>query len=159
MADRTLQSLSPEIWLPSTGCYYSIDAQGRGHLVFPASTAATAYTPEFHAPVGITTPLKIRWTFRMSSATSGNINLNFAVEAIADADNYDTDAGSSFDTDNASGSTAVPGTTAGRIKTVETTLTNADSIAAGEMFRIRLTRPSESNVLHVLTLSLIDNGG
>lgn len=160
MADRIIQSLPPGAWvIPAAGPYYSIDDQGRAHLVLPASATSTLYTPQLHVPPDITGPLKARITFRMASATSGNINLSVAVEAIADADNFDTDAGSSFATANASGATAVPGTTAGRPKTIEITLTNDDSIAPGEMYRLALTRPSESNILHVLALSLLDNGG
>jgi len=66
----------------------------------------------------------------MASATSGSINLSVAVEVLADADNFDTDAGSSFDTANASGAISVPATTAGRTKTFDITLTNNDGTAA-----------------------------
>lgn len=148
--------IPPESWLISSGAYYNVDAQMRGHLVCPASTAAEVFSPELHAPA-VTGTLKARITFRMASATSGTVNFNVAIEAIADADNFDTDAGSSFDTNNASGAVTVPGT-AGVQKTVEVTLTNNDSLAAGDMFRLRVQRPSESNELHILAISMIDEG-
>jgi len=159
MADRIIQPLPPEIWLPVSGASYGQDAQTRSFLAFPASTAAELRTPALHVPPDLATPLKARITFRMASATSGNINLSVALEAIADADNFDTDAGSSFDTANASGAISVPATTAGRTKTFDITLTNNDGIAPGEMYRLALTRPSESNILHILAMSLIDDGG
>lgn len=159
MADRIIQPLPPEAWLISSGASYGFDAQNRSFLVFPASTAASLYTPEFHVPPSLTTPLKVRVTFRMASATSGSINLNVAVEAIADADNFDTDAGSSFDTANASGAISVPATTAGRTKTFDITLTNNDGIAPGEYYRLALTRSSEAGEMHILAMSLLDDGG
>lgn len=148
--------MPPESWLISSGASYGQDAQMRGYLVFPATTAAELITPQLHSPA-IAGTLKARITFRMASATSGTINLNVAVEAIADSDNFDTDSGSSFDTNNASGAITVPGT-AGVQKTIEVTLTNDDNIAAGDMFRLRIQRPSESNELHILAVSMIDEG-
>lgn len=149
--------LPPESWLITSGASYGQDTQMRGYLLLPASTAAEVITPQLHAPAVVGT-LKCRVTFRMASATSGDINLNVAVEAIADADNFDTDAGSTFDTNNASGAIAVPGTTAGRPKTFDVTLTNNDGLAAGELFRLRIQRPSESNEMHILAISMIDEG-
>jgi hypothetical protein len=78
----------------------------------------------------------------MASATSGNVDFEVAVEAITDADATDLDATTSFDTVNSSGATAVPGT-AGYIDQVSITLTNADSIAAGDLVRISVSRDAD----------------
>ena len=82
-------------------------------------------------------------TYRMASATTGNVILNAAVEAISDGDATDTDAASSFDTVNASATTAVPGT-AGYIDQISITLTNADSAAVADMLRISLSRDADN---------------
>ena len=61
-----------------------------------------------------------------------------AIEAITPDDSTDLDAGSSFDTANAANET-VPGT-AGYMGELVITLSNKDSIAAGDYFRVELER-------------------
>lgn len=110
-------------------------------LAYDASTQETAYWT-LVAPQGLTGALSCVVTYMMASATSGNIEFEIAVEAITDADATDLDATTSFDTVNASGATAVPGT-AGYIDQVSVTLTNADSVAAGDLIRISISRDSD----------------
>lgn len=110
-------------------------------LAYDASSQETAYWT-FIAPQGLTGALSCVITYMMASATSGNIEFEVAVEAITDADATDLDATTSFDTVNSSGATAVPGT-AGYIDQVSVTLTNADSIAAGDLVRISISRDSD----------------
>lgn len=110
-------------------------------LAYDASTQETAYWT-LVAPQGLTGALSCVVTYMMASATSGNIEFEIAVEAITDADATDLDATTSFDTVNASGATAVPGT-AGYIDQVSVTLTNADSVAAGDLIRISISRDAD----------------
>jgi hypothetical protein len=78
--------------------------------------------------------------YTMSSATSGNVVLQVALEAIADGESAASD---SFDTVNNSGQVAVPGT-AGLLDVASITLTNKDSVNAGERVRCRLNRDADS---------------
>ena len=110
-------------------------------LAFDASAQETAYWTLI-APQGLTGALSCVITYMMASATSGNIEFEVAVEAITDADATDLDATTSFDTVNASGAITVPGT-AGYIDQVSVTLTNADSVAAGDLLRISISRDAD----------------
>lgn len=95
----------------------------------------------------------------MASATSGDVDVDVSLEAVTDADAVDLDAGDSFDTVNSTDNTTVPGT-AGYIDVVSVTLTNADSIAAGDYFRLKLTRDAVSDTasgdMYVLAVELRD---
>lgn len=95
------------------------------------------------APQGLTGPITVVITYMMASATTGNIVLQAALEAITDGDSTDLDAATSFDTDNSSGAVAVPGT-AGFIDQASITMTNADSLAAGDLFRLRVNRDADN---------------
>lgn len=76
-------------------------------------------------------------TYSMASATSNNVDLEVDVMAVADGETPTT---ASFDTTNeVTGGTTVPGT-AGLRDTVSITLSNNDSIAAGEMMIVRINR-------------------
>jgi hypothetical protein len=110
-------------------------------LAFDASTQETTYWT-LVAPQALTGALSCVITYMMASATSGNIEFEVAVEAITDADATDLDATTSFDTVNASGAITVPGT-AGYIDQVSVTLTNADSVAAGDLLRISISRDAD----------------
>jgi hypothetical protein len=66
------------------------------------------------------------------------------LEAITSGDGSpDTDSAESLDTANASAATAVPGT-AGLLSQLSITLTNNDSIAAGDYCRLRIRRTGSS---------------
>ncbi len=117
----------------------SSDASGaRRYLAFDAATDEAAYWT-FIAPQGLTGTLTAVLTYAMASATSGNVICDATLEAITDGDSLDTDTSESLDTVNTSSATAVPGT-AGYIDQLSITLTNADSIAAGDMIRLRIRR-------------------
>ena len=110
----------------------------RPALAFDASTDETCYWTGIAAQ-GLTNALTAVITYAMASATSGAVGFQVAVEAITDGDATDTDATTSFDTANSSATTAVPAT-AGYIKQISITLTNADSIAAADYARISIDR-------------------
>lgn len=117
---------------------YLIDAQRRPVLAFDAATAETCYWTGF-APQGITALGPAIINYYMTSATSGKVDFEIAIEAITDGDSTDLDATTSFDTANTITAPTVPGT-AGYLDQISCTLTNADSIAAGDYFRLSLKR-------------------
>lgn len=114
-------------------------------LWFDASTDETCYWT-FVAPQGLTGTLSIVIFFCMASATSGAVGFQAAIEAITPGDATDTDATTSFDSVNNSTSTTVPGT-AGNMSTITITLTNADSMAAGDLVRLALNRDADGSAI------------
>lgn len=115
-----------------------VDAQRRPVLAFDASTAETCYWTGF-APQGLTGTMTAIINYYMTSATSGKVDFEIAIEAVTDNDATDLDAGTSFGTANTITAPTVPGT-AGYIDQISVTLTNQDSIAAGDYFRLSLKR-------------------
>lgn len=163
MAARTIQQWGPEDFRPNSGTFGDpgVDGQSRAYLAI--ANAETFDTPSFIAPTPLTTPLTVLVTYRMTSATANAIKLRAALEAVSDGDSLDTDASSSFDSNNdSSADVTVPGT-AGFIDQASITLTNNDSVAAGDICRLRLTRitptgTEASGDLEVLAVELRDNG-
>jgi hypothetical protein len=158
------------VWTPEGGYAFpasnfpevGIDAT-TGHMVwaFDAATDETVYLPGV-APQGLTGTLTIEVFYRMASANTGSVRAECTVEAITPGDALDTDASTSFAASN-SGGEAVPGT-AGYVESFTITLTNADSIAAGDMFRLAFSRDANGDTgtddatgdLQVLRIELRD---
>ncbi len=165
MADRTLLVFTPNAAeFPSSNFPQLTLSNRRPVLAFDASTDETAYWT-FVAPQGITTPIKAVVSYIMASATSGKVDFEGSVEAVSDGDATDLDAGDSFDTANTITAPTVPGT-AGYLDQFTITLTNADSIAAGDYCRFRLVRDADDATndtatgdCHVLAVELRDDGG
>lgn len=109
-------------------------------LMFDASTDETAYWT-FVAPQGLSGALSLVVSYIMASATTGSVRFEGKVEAVTAGDATDLDAGTSFDATNSAGGT-VPGT-AGYLQQITITLTNADSIAAGDYVRVSLNRDAD----------------
>jgi hypothetical protein len=133
------------------------DGQSRLYLAFDATTNETCYWT-FIAPQGFTGTKTLVVTYRAASATTGTALFDAAIEAISDGDATDTDAASSFATDNTPTAVTVPGT-AGYIDQLSITLTNDDSIAVGDYCRLRLNRDNADTAagdLHVLAAELRD---
>lgn len=126
----------PASAMPAPG----VDGQNRPYLAFDAA-ADEACDWTGIAPQGLTGAITVVVTYRMASAITGSVRWQAALEAISDGDAVDTDAASSFDTANSNGVT-VPGT-AGHIDQLSITMTNADAIAAGDYFRLRLNRDAD----------------
>src|SRR5688572_607284 len=126
----------PATNLPGPG----VDGQLRPFLAFDATTDESCDWT-FIAPQGLTGAITVVITYRMASATTGACRWQAALEAISDGDSVDTDAASSFDAANSNGAT-VPGT-AGFIDQISITMTNADSIAAGDYSRLRINRDAD----------------
>ncbi len=110
-------------------------------LSFDAGTDETAYWTAV-APQGLTGTITVVVHYIMASAVSGAVYFQAALEAITPADAVDLDAGTSFDAAN-SGNGTVPGT-AGYEQAISITMTNADSIAAGDYFRLSLNRDADN---------------
>lgn len=117
-----------------------VDGQSRPYLGFDATTDETCYWTGI-APQDLSGAITVVITYRMTSATTGACRWQSALEAISDGDAVDTDSTSSFDTANSNGAT-VPGT-AGYIDQISITMTNADSIAAGDYFRLSVNRDAD----------------
>lgn len=114
-------------------------------LMFDAATDETAYWTGI-APQGLTGTITLVITYMMASATSGTVGLQAQIEAVTDGDATDLDAGTSFDSVNNSASTTVPGT-AGYIDQISITLTNADSLAAADYFRLSINRDADGSAI------------
>lgn len=117
----------------------------RPALAFDASTDEACYWTGI-APQGLTGTLTLVVTYMMASATSGTVGFQAQLEAVSDGDATDLDAGTSFDTANNSASTTVPGT-AGYIDQISITLTNADSLTAGDYFRLSINRDADGSAI------------
>lgn len=163
MAARTIALLTPEsASFPASNAPPLTPTNARLTLAYDAATEETAYwlVPAIQ---GLTAPLTAVVSYIMASATSGAIVLGVQVEAVSDGDAVDLDATTSFDTTNNSSATTVPGT-AGYLDQVSVTLTNNDSIAAGDYVRIAVARKAAdggdtaTGDLLLLLVELRDNG-
>ncbi len=76
--------------------------------------------------------------FTMASATTGGVTWAVQLECITTGDSADYDT-ASFDVRNSTSGASVPAT-AGHLKVVSVPLTNADSCAANDSFRVRVNR-------------------
>jgi len=127
-------------------------------LAFDATTNETCYWSSV-VPTGWTGTITAKVFYKMASATSGDVDVDVAVESVSDGDTVDLDATTSFDTANSTDNTTVPGT-AGYMDVVSVTLTNNDSSAAGDYIRFRLTRDAASDTaagdMHVLMVEIQD---
>lgn len=114
-------------------------------LAYDASTDETAYWTAI-APQGLTGTITVVITYMMASATSNAVGFQAQIEAVTDGDSTDLDGTTSFDSVNNSSSTTVPGT-AGYIDQISITMTNADSIAAADYFRLSLNRDADGSAI------------
>lgn len=133
------------------------DAQFRNYLGFDTTTSETCYWT-FVAPQGLTGALTLVVTYRAASATSGTFQFDGSLEAITSADALNTATTSSFDTVNTSAADTVPAT-AGYVKQVSLTLTNADAISVADIVRLKLSRniaDTAAGDIQVLAVELRD---
>lgn len=129
--------------IPSSGGCGRGVVQNRPYLAFDAAAQESSLTPAIQLPAAYTGSgtLKADIHYMMASATSGTVNFEVSVEAFTEADAVDLDAGTSFDSVN-SGSETVPGT-AGYLSVMTITLTNKDSVAAGDYVRLKVDRDGD----------------
>lgn len=125
--------------------FLSVDAQGNAFLGFDPGTDETAQWTRI-APSGLDVggnqTAYIYW--RADTATSGNVIWAVQVEAVTPDDALDTDAASSFAAVQTV-TDAAPGT-AGYVTraAIPLTVAQADSLAAGDKFRIRIARDANN---------------
>jgi hypothetical protein len=117
----------------------------RPALAFDASTDETTYWT-FVAPQGLSGTMTLVIYYIMASANSGTVGFQAQIEAVTPLDAVDLDATTVFDTVNNSASTTVPGT-AGYMDDILITLTNQDSIAAGDYVRLSLNRDADGSAI------------
>lgn len=108
-------------------------------LLFDDTTPETKYW-QFRMPANYASGLTAKIIYSMASATADAVEFEVAVMAVSDGDSQDLDS-DSFDTVNA-GSATVPGT-AGYPDEISITLTNADSVAAGDLVIVSLSRDAD----------------
>ena len=136
--------LDPDAFVPPSSAHADRGiTQNRPYIAFDPDTVEAMYSKEFQMPAAYTGSgtLKLDIMYAAASATSGKVDFEASVEAITSGDTVDTDAASSFDAVNAANQT-VPGT-AGYMSVLTITLTNKDSVAAGDMVRLKLERDAD----------------
>lgn len=92
----------------------------------------------FRMPANYASAPVLKIQYKALSATSGTIIFDGRIAAVSDGDSQDVDA-NGFGSANVSGATTVPGT-AGYLDEISITLTNADSLAAGDFTIVYLGR-------------------
>lgn len=102
------------------------------------ATTREQMTWSFLMPVDYGSAPVLKVQYKMASATSGNVVIEGRLAAVSDGDSTDVDA-KAFGSANTSSATAVPGT-AGYMDEISLTLTNADSVAAGDFVVAYLAR-------------------
>jgi len=131
---------------PTATDYATFDVRNlRSVLDFDASTNESAVfqgvLPQHYDGGGLTVYLH----YSMTSATSGDVDWDVAIERIGDQQlDIDSD---SFAAVNSVDNTTVPGTS-GNIDVVSVAFTSGadmDSLAAGEAFRLKVTRDAASD--------------
>lgn len=123
---------------PSTNFPQLLPVNNRPVLAFDAATSEACQWTSV-APQGLTGTLTAVITYMMASATTGGVAFDVSIEAVTSGDATDLDAGDSFDSVNTGTDAAVPGT-AGYMEQISITLTNKDSIAVADYFRLKLAR-------------------
>jgi hypothetical protein len=136
--------LDPGAFIPPSSAHADRGVVQNGeYMAFDETTVEAMYSKRFQMPAAYTGSgtLKADIAYAAASATTGKFDFEISVEALTAGDAVDTDSASSFDTANAANET-VPAT-AGYMETLTITLTNKDSVAAGDWVRIKLERDAD----------------
>ena len=144
MADNFRLTFAPNMMIPTAavGATFVVHVQ-RLALAFDDTTNESAYLQTVLPPAYTGTgTLKARLLFYSASANSGDAGWSVAVEAVTPADTLDLETASSFDSVNG-GTQALSGT-AGDLTAITITLTNKDSCAAGDSFRLAIQRMADT---------------
>ena len=89
-------------------------------------------------PVDYASAPVLKVLYKMASAVANGVVIEGRLAAVSDPDATDVDA-KAFAAANTSGTSTVPGT-AGHMNEISLTLTNADSVAAGDFVVVYLAR-------------------
>lgn len=108
-------------------------------LLFDASTDEMCYWT-FRMPPDYSSAPLLKIQFKMASATSGSVRWEGRIAATTPGDATDVDA-KALATTNSTGDTVAG--TAGHMKESSITLTNADSLAAGDLVTVMLRRDAD----------------
>ena len=143
MANTFEINFTADAWIPPATAHPDRGViQNRVYLAFNDETPETVYSQAFRMPAEYAAgTVKFEVGYIMATATSGTVEWEVAVEAVTDADALDLDTASGWDTVN-TGTATVPAT-AGYLDVITVTLTNKDSVAAGDMVRISLSRDAD----------------
>lgn len=125
---------------PGTQRVKSSAAAPTPYFLQAAYDAATKeqLTWSFRMPANYASGPTLKVTYKMASATTGGVVIEGRVAAISPGDATDADA-KGFGSANTSSTSTVPGT-AGYEAEISLTLSNADSLAAGDHVVIYLAR-------------------
>jgi hypothetical protein len=96
----------------------------------------------FRMPQDYASAPSLKVQYKMASATSGNVIIACDIMAVSDGDSQDVDA-DAFGTINTSAATTVPAT-AGYLDEISLTLTNNDSLVAGDFVLVHLSRDANN---------------
>ncbi len=107
-------------------------------LLFDASQTESAVW-QFRMPQDYASALVAKLQYTMASATADKVDLEVEVMAVTDGDAADVDTASFAAVNEISGGTTVPGTV-GYLDEISITLSNDDSVAAGDLTIIRINR-------------------
>lgn len=108
-------------------------------LLFDATTEESAYW-QFRLPTGYGSSPVLTLGYSMVSATTGSVRFEALLVAITPGDSQDVDT-KNFASTNSAGNTVAG--TAGYLKEFTITLTNADSMAAGDYVRLLVRRDAD----------------
>jgi len=142
----TLLIFTPQMNEPPDTNFATLDHRNEHPVLdFDASTnedaVFTAVMPRHYGGGGVTVYIH----YSMTTATSGDVDWDVSFERIGDAQqDVDSDG---FAAVNSVDNTTVPGTS-GHVDIVNVTFTDGadmDSIAVGELFRIKITRDASSD--------------
>ncbi len=153
MAHTSLISLPASCWRGDDVPITAADAQcgrkvvqGAMLLAFDASASEAALSQRFQMPAGYTGAGVLKadvWVMFASEITvTDEAVFAIRLEAVTTGDALDLDAGRGFDTEN-SFEVDPPGTAGYATKTT-VTLTNKDSVAAGDMCQLNIRRDHDA---------------
>lgn len=109
-------------------------------LAFDASTVEQAMWA-FRMPADYASSPVVKVQYKMASATSGDVIFDCRLAAVTDGDSTDVDAKAFANANTAT--VTVPGT-AGHLDEASVTMTNADSVAAGDYVIVYVSRDADA---------------
>ena len=115
-------------------------ASGAPYLAFDGTTDEFVLV-KFRVPDNYASNFGVKWKYSMETATSNNVAIRMQVKAVTDGENITT---ATFDTLESSADDTVPGT-AGLTKEISHTITNNDSMAAGDYVEIEIGRENATS--------------
>ena len=141
MATTLMEFTAHSFDLPASNPPGSDVVQNRSFLGFNDTTEEICYSKAMLVPqnyAGGTLTARIFGMFATETTVTSEAVMGVSIEAIGAGDSVDMDAGDSFDTENTC--EIDPVATAGFPVEGVCTLTNKDSMAIGDQFRLKLAR-------------------